>query len=99
VTLPSDFLALGKRTWVIVAGEQGPHKACRDMDPDWARALRNQCRASGIPFFMKQMARKEPIPPGLLVRQFPQGGRHNQRFHSALTGRHISNISGRNSDE
>ena len=71
VTLPSDFLALGKRTWVIVAGEQGPHKACRDMDPDWARALRDQCRASGIPFFLKQMARKEPIPPGLLIRQFP----------------------------
>jgi protein gp37 len=71
VTLPSDFLALGKCTWVIVAGEQGPHKACRDMDPDWARALRDQCRASGIPFFMKQMARKEPIPPGLLIRQFP----------------------------
>jgi protein gp37 len=37
VRLPADFLALGKRTWVIVAGEQGPHARCRDMDPQWAR--------------------------------------------------------------
>jgi hypothetical protein len=26
---------------------------------------------SGIAFFMKQMARKDPIPPDLLIRQFP----------------------------
>jgi protein gp37 len=75
VTLPPDFLALGKRTWVIVAGEQGPHKLCRDMESDWARALRDHCRASGIPFFMKQMARKEPIPPDLLIREFPSPSR------------------------
>ena len=71
VMLPPDFLALGSRTWVIVAGEQGPHARCRDMEPDWARAIRDQCAASSIPFFMKQLARKEPIPPDLLIRQFP----------------------------
>jgi protein gp37 len=71
VTLPPDFLALGKRTWVVVAGEQGPHDACRDMEPDWARLIRDQCRAAGIPFFLKQMARKKPIPPDLLHREFP----------------------------
>jgi protein gp37 len=74
VTLPPDFLALGDRVWVIVAGEQGPHADCRDMDPDWARAIRDQCKALGIAFFFKQMARKEPIPPDLLIgRQFPSG--------------------------
>ena len=78
--LPPDFLALRDRRWVIVAGEQGPHRLCRDMHPNWARAIRDQCVASGIPFFMKQMARKEPIPPDLLVRQFPQGGRHDERY-------------------
>ena len=36
VTLPDDFL--GKRTWVIVAGEQGPHDRCRDMAAVGARA-------------------------------------------------------------
>ena len=80
VTLPPDFLARSARRWVIVAGEQGPHRLCRDMHPDWARAIRDQCVASGIPFFMKQMARKEPMPPDLLIRQFPQGGRHDERY-------------------
>ena len=74
VTLPPDFLALGERTWVIVAGEQvtseqGPP---RDMHPDWARALLRQCRAHSIPFFFKQMAKKAPIPPDLLFREFPR---------------------------
>ena len=32
VILPDDFLALGR--WVIVSGEQGPHRDCRDMNPD-----------------------------------------------------------------
>lgn len=71
LTLTPAFLAFGSRTWVIVAGEQGPHAECRDMDPNWARAIRDQCAASGIAFFMKQLARKEPIPPDLWIRQFP----------------------------
>jgi protein gp37 len=69
VRLPDGFLALGK--WVIVSGEQGPSRYCRPMDVRWARALRDQCAAAGIPFFLKQMARKQPIPPDLHVRQFP----------------------------
>jgi len=72
VKLPGDFLALGKRTWVIVAGEQGPHDHCRDMKPEWARAIRDQCNAANIPFFMKQMSKSEPIPPGLQKRKFPR---------------------------
>ena len=71
VTLPADFLALGPCVWVIVAGEQGPHARCRDMDPRWARVVRDQCKATGIPFFMKQMAKGAPISPDLQIRQFP----------------------------
>jgi protein gp37 len=76
VTLPADFLALGGRGWVICSGEQGSHKFCRDMNPAWARALRDQCAAAGVPFFMKAMARRaaNPIPPDLMTsrcRQFP----------------------------
>jgi protein gp37 len=70
VLLPPDFLALGK--WVIVAGEHEPRDNCYDMHPDLARAVRNQCRAAGIAFFFKQTARREPIPPDLLIREFPQ---------------------------
>lgn len=38
--------------WVIVGGESG-HGA-RPMHPDWARSLRDQCQAAGVPFFFKQ---------------------------------------------
>lgn len=38
--------------WVIVGGESG-HNA-RPMHPDWARSLRDQCQAAGVPFFFKQ---------------------------------------------
>lgn len=48
---------LGKRAlsgihWVIVGGESGPH--ARPMHPDWARSVRDQCQAAGVPFFFKQ---------------------------------------------
>jgi len=71
VRLPDDFLALGSRTWLIVAGEQGKHADCRDMDPNWARVVRDQCKEASIPFFIKQMSRGAPIPPDLQIRQFP----------------------------
>lgn len=38
--------------WVIVGGESGP--GARPMHPQWARDLRDQCVAAGIPFFFKQ---------------------------------------------
>jgi len=38
--------------WVIVGGESGPN--ARPMHPDWARRLREQCKAAGVPFFFKQ---------------------------------------------
>ena len=38
--------------WVICGGESGP--GARPMDPDWARSLREQCAAAGVPFFFKQ---------------------------------------------
>jgi protein gp37 len=69
--LPDDFLALGPRVWVIVAGEQGKHADCRDMDPAWVRSLRDQCASNNIPFFMKQMAKGAAIPHDLRLRQFP----------------------------
>jgi protein gp37 len=39
-------------SWVICGGESGPK--ARPLHPDWARSLRNQCKESGIPFFLKQ---------------------------------------------
>lgn len=38
--------------WVIAGGESGAK--ARPMHPDWARGLRDQCVAAGVPFFFKQ---------------------------------------------
>ena len=35
--------------WVIVGGESGPQ--ARSMHSEWARSIRDQCSAAGIPFF------------------------------------------------
>jgi protein gp37 len=44
--------AIKQLDWVIAGGESGPH--ARPMHPDWARSLRDQCQAAGVPFFFKQ---------------------------------------------
>jgi protein gp37 len=38
--------------WVICGGESGPN--ARPMHPDWARAVRDQCKAAAVPFLFKQ---------------------------------------------
>jgi protein gp37 len=44
--------------WVICGGESGPN--ARPMHPDWARSIRDQCAASGTPFFFKQWGEWAP---------------------------------------
>lgn len=70
-------LVASKRSFldlIIVGGESG--RNARPMNPDWARSIRDQCRAAGTAFFMKQMggARKPfaPIPEDLDIREFPR---------------------------
>lgn len=38
--------------WVVAGGESGP--GARPMHPDWARSLRDQCKAAGVAFLFKQ---------------------------------------------
>jgi len=47
--------------WVIAGGESGP--GARPMHPDWARSLRDQCVAAGVPFFFKQWGEWAPLGP------------------------------------
>lgn len=56
--------------WIICGGESGP--GARPMDPAWARTVRDDCFAEDTPFFMKQMARKAPIPEDLQIREWPK---------------------------
>ena len=48
--------------WVIVGGESGP--GARPMDPQWARALRDQCVEAGVPFLFKQWGGIRPKAGG-----------------------------------
>lgn len=48
----------GKLDWIICGGESGPH--ARPMHPDWARSLRDQCKAAGVPFLFKQWGEWAP---------------------------------------
>lgn len=54
VTLP------GKIHWVICGGESGPK--ARPMHPGWARSLRAQCKAAGVPFLFKQWGEWSDLP-------------------------------------
>lgn len=51
--------------WVIAGGESG--LGARPMHPDWARSLRDQCAAAGVPFLFKQWGEWAPV-----CRQYPE---------------------------
>lgn len=53
--------------WVIVGGESGPN--ARPMHPDWARSLRDQCKAAGVPFFFKQWGEFMPSDSPFVIAQ------------------------------
>jgi len=40
--------------WLVVSGESGPDDHRREMHHGWARALRQQARHDGVPFYFKQ---------------------------------------------
>ena len=56
--------------WVICGGETGP--GARTMDPAWARSLRDQCGAAGVPFFFKEWAGGREMEPGEMPREYPK---------------------------
>ena len=51
----------GQLDWVVVGGESGPK--ARPMHPEWARGLRDQCSAAGVPFLFKQWGEWQPVLP------------------------------------
>lgn len=48
--------------WIIAGGESGPR--FRPLDLDWARELRDQCVAAGVPYFFKQVGGIRPKAGG-----------------------------------
>lgn len=60
--------------WVICGGESGPN--ARPMHPDWARGLRDQCAAAGVPFHFKQWGKRHAgrLLDGVAHLEFPTIG-------------------------
>lgn len=58
LVLPPDFLALGKRAWIVMGGESGP--GARPMHPDYPRGVRDQCVEAGVSYFFKQWGEWAP---------------------------------------
>jgi protein gp37 len=61
--------------WVIVGGESGA--GAREMKPEWAVSIRDQCADAGIPFFFKQWggirkAKNGRLLQGKTYNEYPQ---------------------------
>ena len=66
----TDPVRVPRLNWVVVGGESG--RDARPMHPDWARSVRDQCQAAGVPHFFKQWGEFRPDtdlmnPPGKAV--------------------------------
>jgi hypothetical protein len=63
--------------WVILGGQSGP--GARPMSTEWARAMRDACLSSRIPFFLKQnggypdaQAHEKALLDGRLWKEMPE---------------------------
>ena len=59
---PLPGLDLADIDWVIVGGESGPR--ARPMEQAWVEEIRDQCLATGVPFFFKQWGGQTPKAGG-----------------------------------
>jgi protein gp37 len=70
---PLGALNLTGIHWVIFGGESGP--AFRPMNVEWARAMRDKCKAAGVAFFYKQSAARLPGQghelDGQVIQEYP----------------------------
>jgi protein gp37 len=62
---------LGDIDWVIAGCESG--RGARPAQVDWYRALRDQCAAAGVPFFLKQAVHTSEWAPGAPSSSVPIG--------------------------
>jgi protein gp37 len=80
--------------WVIVGGESGP--GARPMHPEWARAVRDQCRQVGTAFFFKQWGAWSPsgfeVPGSRLVECRHHGSALMAPWNPELVGRLLDGV-------
>lgn len=65
----NELVLLDLVDWVINGGESGHRK--RPFNCQWARLIRDDCKKKGVPFFFKQIDKKQTIPDDLLIRESP----------------------------
>jgi protein gp37 len=70
---PAVVEAVAKIDWIVAGGESGP--GARPMHPEWARALRDQCAAAGVPFFFKQWGSWTPVEDSAFTHWLSLEGR------------------------
>ncbi|MBP7095423.1 MAG: DUF5131 family protein [Spirochaetia bacterium] len=72
---PVDLSAHLPLEWIILGSETG--KRARPLDLEWARAIRDQAKALGIPFFIKQLGTSHKdqlrVLDGRTWDEFPEG--------------------------
>lgn len=56
VMVPSRYLVLGQRAWVIIGGESG--RGARPLNVQWVRDIVTQCQSAGVAVFVKQLGAK-----------------------------------------
>lgn len=74
--------------WVIVGGESG--LGARPMGIQWARELRDQCAAAGVPFLFKQWGEWAPskVYQSEAAGEFAFGDYQHERTRFVLTARY-----------
>lgn len=65
--VPEWWESVNQPLWVICGGESGPN--ARPMHPQWARSLRDQCKAADVPFLFKQWGAWGPVNSKALARE------------------------------
>jgi protein gp37 len=75
-TITRDIVTEPRFHFVVCGGETGP--SARPFDVAWVRALRDQCRAAGVPFWFRGGARPargsvllDAVPADLVVQELP----------------------------
>ena len=82
ITLPSQFISLGNRAWVVAGGESGP--GARPSDVAWIRSLLRQCREAGVPCFVKQLGAR----PMATFRELECWPKHTKFWQFSKLGLH-----------
>jgi protein gp37 len=79
--------------WVIAGGESGG--GARPMHPAWARSLRDQCSAVGVPFLFKQWGEWAPLEA---LPDLEGKGRFNVQLNGYTAVRAGKKLAGRSLD-